>query len=228
MTSLSADQAIAAACGIFADVAKALRRVGFQHCHYRIILPIPVSQPTVIELDSRELATANYTVLARSDLDNCAGFSIDHALLELIGLLRDTRARRDKEAGLYSKPKDSVTVVSYHHNGAVGHMTFTPVLTLPNPRSRQPIVECVARLVHERIASLLVANYVPESGASLTSREREVLRWTAEGKTAPEIGQILSVSTNTIAFHRKNIVAKLASSNKIQAAVKATALGILR
>jgi LuxR family quorum-sensing system transcriptional regulator SolR len=218
MTSLSADQAIAVACGIFADVAKALRRVGFQHCHYRIILPIPVSQPTVIELDSRELATANYTVLARSDLDNCAGFSIDHALLELIGLLRDTRARRDKEAGL----------VSYHHNGAVGHMTFTPVLTLPNPRSRQPIVECVARLVHERIASLLVANYVPESGASLTSREREVLRWTAEGKTAPEIGQILSVSTNTIAFHLKNIVAKLASSNKIQAAVKATALGILR
>jgi LuxR family quorum-sensing system transcriptional regulator SolR len=49
-----------------------------------------------------------------------------------------------------------------------------------------------------------------------------------EGKTAPEIGQILSVSTNTIAFHLKNIVAKLASSNKIQAAVKATALGILR
>ena len=36
-----------------------------------------------------------------------------------------------------------------------------------------------------------------------------------EGKTAPEIGQILSVSTNTIAFHLKNIVAKRAGPGNL-------------
>jgi DNA-binding CsgD family transcriptional regulator len=77
------------------------------------------------------------------------------------------------------------------------------------------------------MARLLTPKLAPETQVALTSREKEVLRWTAEGKTSYEISQILDVSERTVNFHVNNAVAKLGTSNKTQAAVKATALGML-
>lgn len=62
---------------------------------------------------------------------------------------------------------------------------------------------------------------------SLSSKEREVLRWTADGKTSGDIALRLSVSENTINFHLKNIKEKLASSTKASSAVYAALLGLL-
>ncbi len=42
----------------------------------------------------------------------------------------------------------------------------------------------------------------------LTSREREVLQWVLEGKTAPEIGQIVGASASTIQKHLGNLYRK--------------------
>jgi PAS domain-containing protein len=42
---------------------------------------------------------------------------------------------------------------------------------------------------------------VNETPHVLTDREREVLSWTARGKTAGEIGSILSISARTIEWH---------------------------
>ncbi len=67
----------------------------------------------------------------------------------------------------------------------------------------------------------------PESSVTLTAREREVLRWTAEGKTACEIGQILSISERTVNFHVNNILEKLGATNKVQAVVKAIGAGLI-
>ena len=43
----------------------------------------------------------------------------------------------------------------------------------------------------------------------LSERERETLQLIAEGKTAKEIAQVLSISIKTVAFHRENIKRKL-------------------
>lgn len=61
----------------------------------------------------------------------------------------------------------------------------------------------------------------------LTVREIEVLRWTADGKSAQDIANILSLSKATVDFHVRNAVAKLQVPNKTAAAVRATVLGIL-
>jgi DNA-binding CsgD family transcriptional regulator len=61
----------------------------------------------------------------------------------------------------------------------------------------------------------------------LTSRELEVLRWTMDGKSAWAVGEILSVSENTVNFHLRNVFRKLGSSSKHQAVLKAMALGLL-
>ena len=43
----------------------------------------------------------------------------------------------------------------------------------------------------------------------LTTREREVLQWIAEGKTNKEIAQALSLSVYTVEAHRGRIMEKL-------------------
>jgi DNA-binding CsgD family transcriptional regulator len=66
-----------------------------------------------------------------------------------------------------------------------------------------------------------------ESAVRLTPREKEVMIWTAEGKTAYEVGIILGISIGTVNFHVNNSVAKFGVRSKIQAAVHAALLGLL-
>jgi len=62
---------------------------------------------------------------------------------------------------------------------------------------------------------------------ALTEREREVMRWTAEGKTAFEISVIVGLTERTVNFHIGRVLAKLSATNKTQAAVKAAVMGML-
>jgi DNA-binding NarL/FixJ family response regulator len=48
---------------------------------------------------------------------------------------------------------------------------------------------------------------------TLTTREREVLQLTAEGKSSTEIGDILVISSRTVEAHRSKIMKKLALHN---------------
>ena len=62
----------------------------------------------------------------------------------------------------------------------------------------------------------------------LTKREREVLQWTAAGKTAWEIGAILHISERTVNFHLQNLMGKLGVHNKTHAAAKAMTFGLIQ
>ncbi|WP_349741075.1 helix-turn-helix transcriptional regulator [Roseateles cavernae] len=62
----------------------------------------------------------------------------------------------------------------------------------------------------------------------LTPRELECLRWTMEGKTAWEVGAILSITERTAVLHINNAMHKLGSHNKHQAVLKALRLGLIR
>ncbi len=61
----------------------------------------------------------------------------------------------------------------------------------------------------------------------LTDREVEILRWTADGKTAWEIGSILNISERTVNFHLQNAMGKFGVHNKTHAAAKAVSYGLL-
>jgi len=68
---------------------------------------------------------------------------------------------------------------------------------------------------------------LPEGSALLTIRERECLKWAAEGKTAWETGQILGIAERTAVFHVNNVIQKLGATNKTQAIVRALALNMI-
>ncbi len=59
---------------------------------------------------------------------------------------------------------------------------------------------------------------------SLSARELEVVRWTAQGKTSVEIGQILSLSDHTVNAYMMNAIKKLDCVNRTQLVAKAIRL----
>ena len=61
----------------------------------------------------------------------------------------------------------------------------------------------------------------------LTGRERQVLRCIAEGKTNKDISNQLFISVETVKSHTKSIFRKLEAKTRIEAARKASQMGIL-
>src|SRR5471032_1566144 len=84
--------------------------------------------------------------------------------------------------------------------------------------------------VHAQDAAFRIFSSNPPKAANLpalTPRELEALRWTMEGKTAWEVGAIMSISERTAVLHLQNSMHKLACVNKHQAVLKAIRLGLL-
>jgi LuxR family transcriptional regulator/LuxR family quorum-sensing system transcriptional regulator SolR len=102
------------------------------------------------------------------------------------------------------------------------------------PRDRSELTRLVADLqlfaVHAQEAALrIMMPASPDPDApSLTPREVESLRWTMDGKTAWEVGNILGISERTAVLHVNNAMHKLGCVNKHQAVLKALRLGLIR
>jgi len=62
----------------------------------------------------------------------------------------------------------------------------------------------------------------------LTEREVELLRLIVEGCSNRHIAQVLQVSENTVKYHIKNILQKLAVQNRTEAATHAIRVGLVR
>lgn len=61
----------------------------------------------------------------------------------------------------------------------------------------------------------------------LTDRQLEVLGWTSAGKTAWEIGQVMSINERTVVAHLSEAMRKLECVNKTQAVSKAIRRGLI-
>ncbi|KAA6179885.1 transcriptional regulator SdiA [Pseudomonas sp. MPR-R2A7] len=85
----------------------------------------------------------------------------------------------------------------------------------------------LTQLAHESMTRFFSEKCLPDIHRALTAREKETLRWTALGKTYVEISMILNIDTRTVKFHLVNAMRKLQASNKAEAAVKASLLGLL-
>ena len=83
-----------------------------------------------------------------------------------------------------------------------------------------------AQLAHEALSNLVLVR-VGRRFPPLTQREQEVIRWTADGKSALDISDILQVSKSTVDYHINNVLVKLNASNKTSAAVMASSFGLL-
>lgn len=83
-----------------------------------------------------------------------------------------------------------------------------------------------AALIHDAVmrdAHLFRASKAP----SLSSRELEVLQWTAAGKSQEDVADILSLSIRTVEVHLRSVRTKLSALNTAQAVARAVGMGLI-
>jgi len=83
----------------------------------------------------------------------------------------------------------------------------------------------IGLVAHSRIRSIIGEPRPVET--RLTTREREILSWSASGKSAWEVAQILDLSKRTVITHLENIRAKFGVTTTVQAVVQAIRSGEL-
>lgn len=87
------------------------------------------------------------------------------------------------------------------------------------------IVRALAQDAHQRITVLAERELdLP----SLSERESEVLHWFARGKSLPETGIILGVSTETVKTYSKRLFAKFEVHDRVSLVIKASQHGFLQ
>lgn len=115
-------------------------------------------------------------------------------------------------------------------HGAIGMLTLArshDALTTAELREQIPRMQWLARMATEGMLRMAAGQRPPEPPIRLTAREIEVLRWTADGKTSQEVGQIMAISERTVNFHINNSLLKLGANNKTSGVIKAALLRLL-
>lgn len=92
-------------------------------------------------------------------------------------------------------------------------------------RTRYSDLMVIGNFVHSHLVA--ASERVKTETIVLTPREKQVLTWTAEGKTAWEIGQILRIAEQTVLFHLKNSMQKFQVHSKTHAVVLALRNGLI-
>lgn len=87
--------------------------------------------------------------------------------------------------------------------------------------SKQCAMHWLAHTLHHKVTRL------QNKPIELTPREVSVMRWTADGKSANEIADIMSIKERTVTFHINNVVVRLGVQNKTAAAVRLAMSGLL-
>ena len=207
------------------------RDLGFDFCTYGVRMPIPLSQPEVALF-------SNYPAAWQTRY-------LEHAYVEIDPTVRHcTRSLRPivwsddvfapapqfwEEARSFGL-RIGWAQSSYDANGVAGMLNLArsaEPLTKSELRANRLTMAWLTQVVHLGMSRCLTPDMLPDSEIRLTERQRAVLRWTGDGKTASEISEILRISESTVNFHIRSAVTKLGAANKLAATVKAAMLGLL-
>ncbi|HTF82164.1 MAG TPA: LuxR C-terminal-related transcriptional regulator [Cytophagales bacterium] len=91
---------------------------------------------------------------------------------------------------------------------------------------KRPVLQYSAHKLHNGVSEVLMSkmcHVITKEQASLSRREREVLRLLCSGKTSKDIAAVLYISYETVKKHRQNILDKTGCSNRVELINFATA-----
>lgn len=223
--------ASASSAALLKELGAITAELGFEYCSYVLKLPMPVTQPRVAWW-------SNYP-------DRWLDRYFSNNYLDIDPLIQ--QATRSMRPLVWASDSHETQPQFWEEAGAHGvrygwamstcgpHMA-TGLLSLA--RSGQAITASeldetemklvwLAHLMHELVGTAEMDASIPESACHLTDREREVLRWSASGKTVEDISKILGITERTVTFHVTSSLYKLNVTNKTQAVAKALLLRLI-
>jgi LuxR family quorum sensing-dependent transcriptional regulator len=89
----------------------------------------------------------------------------------------------------------------------------------------KPIVYPICIYAFHRMRQLADHQTIPD--VTLSEREKEILRWTAVGKSAWDVSEILNLSNRTVEWHIAEAMKKIGATNRVQAVVLALKRGLI-
>ncbi|HEY4546025.1 MAG TPA: LuxR family transcriptional regulator [Pedomonas sp.] len=122
---------------------------------------------------------------------------------------------------------DGVCVPLYGPKGGVALISFAG--SKPNPQANGTLghLNMLAAQFHLAYMKFAPPEVVPDKSPPITRRERECLRWIAQGKSSADIAAILGISENTVNFHIKKLLGKLEVHSRTVAVLRAQTMGLL-
>ncbi|RKP46997.1 autoinducer binding domain-containing protein [Trinickia fusca] len=215
---------------ILAFISARVRSLGFDFCAYGARDPLPVTRPS-FTLHSNYPANWQKHYVAENYFarDPVVRYGVTYTS----PLIWPVNARTDEAFWQDAKGHGLAHGWSQPIRDKQGRIAMWSFARGADPISTSEISASESRLIflahagHSASSRLIPAHGHGIHVDHFTAREKEVLKWAADGKTAIEIASILSISERTITFHMQNIMEKLNSVNKTQAIVKAVLLGVI-
>jgi LuxR family transcriptional regulator, quorum-sensing system regulator SolR len=216
---------------LFAKIEAAAFGLGFDYCAYGLRMPLPLSKPKTAILTNypkpwqRRYLEAGYLKTdptVAHGLRSCAPVVWSERVFEAAPQLWHEAKAFGLRHGWAQSSVDA--------GGMTGMLTLARGGRSLTQRELKPLemrMRWLVNLSHQALARLLAPALGLEERPTLTGREAEVLKWTADGKTSGEISSILNVSENTVNFHVKNAISKFGCANKTATVVRAAMLGLL-
>jgi DNA-binding CsgD family transcriptional regulator len=231
--SLVADllEAASSETALFQQVKIISERFGFEYYAYGYRVPSSLDHPTTVLLNNYpETWQTEYRERRYVDIDP----SVRHALKSNLPYAWPGNALQDElrfwEEARSHGLRFGWAMASRGKHGTIGMLTLSrsaEPLTAAEREAGEVRWSWLSLAVHEIMNGVLAQRYIPELAGKITARERDVLSWSATGKTAFEIAIILNISAATVNFHVSNLLIKLNATNKVQAVLKAAMLGLL-
>lgn len=215
------------------EVEKFARRFGFDNFAYSLSVNVPSFKPMHIIINGYPTAWAErYLSLEYFKIDPIVKRARETTLPSIWqdNDPPDAGTNEFWEEARASGLSNGLTVSIHDRPGALG--IFSVSRDRPIDLDDQALaaligyVQTFANVLHHTMYRLELAHMLP-ANVALTARESECLKWTAEGKTAWEVGQIMGITERTAVFHINNVMHKLGASNKTQAIVRAVALKLV-
>lgn len=216
---------------LFSAACKVAEELGFEYCAYGARAPAPYSNPKFFLQNNYPSAwQQRYAEAGYLSLDP----TVKHGRTTETPLVWSDEVFTDCPA-LWKEAQDFGLRFGWaqsclNANSVGGMLTLsrsTGSITATELSSIEPKMKWLVSVTHISLSKIHVGKLRDQNDFGLTPREIEVLKWTADGKSAQEIAEILRISKHVVDFHIKNAVLKLQTSNKVAAAVRAATLGLL-
>jgi LuxR family quorum sensing-dependent transcriptional regulator len=133
---------------------------------------------------------------------------------------RHPRAAEVMDAGCQFGLREGFVVPIHRNTGLMSGVTMAGERPDFEPRAKRAL-HLIGLYAHTKAIALAGNQTIPKLDVELTDGEREVLTWTAAGKSSWEISVILNMSEAGVEWRIQRATKKLGATNRTQAVVNA-------
>jgi LuxR family transcriptional regulator, quorum-sensing system regulator SolR len=214
---------------VYAALLAQAKSLGFDYCAYAARLPLPISSPRIVMHNNysqvwRDLyASKNFIKVDPTVLQGMQSFLpviwSDELFANATELWAAAQAHGLKVGWAQSSLapagiRGQLTLVRSEHEFSAKELAH-----------KTAKMSWLAHIAHTGMSRFFVTEMNLKE--PLTERELEILRWTADGKTAVDVAELMHITERTVNFHINRCMDKLQVNNKLAATVRAALLGLL-